>query len=91
MEKHLCCCTRISIYRKLLRKVKGYFTSGNPRTVKLKQNVGASFIIKGVSIILGLIKVPILLSYLDSEKYGVWLTISSILMWIQNFDLGLGH
>ncbi|MDY0173632.1 MAG: oligosaccharide flippase family protein [Bacteroidales bacterium] len=75
----------------MLRKVKGYFTSGNPRTVKLKQNVGASFIIKGVSIILGLIKVPILLSYLDSEKYGVWLTISSILMWIQNFDLGLGH
>ena len=68
-----------------------FFTNGNPRSVKLKKNIGASFIIKGVSIVLGLIKVPILLSYLDSEKYGVWLTIASIIMWVQHFDLGIGH
>jgi O-antigen/teichoic acid export membrane protein len=53
--------------------------------------VGASFIIKGVSIVLGLVKIPILLTYLDSDKYGVWLTIASIIMWVQHFDLGLGH
>jgi O-antigen/teichoic acid export membrane protein len=38
-----------------------------------------------------MISVPILLSYLNAEKYGVWLTISSIVMWVHHFDLGLGH
>ena len=32
-----------------------------------------------------------MLSYLDAEKYGVWLTIASVVMWVNNFDLGLGH
>jgi O-antigen/teichoic acid export membrane protein len=75
----------------LLKHISNFFSSGNPRTVKLKRNVGASFIIKGVSIVLGLVKIPILLTYLDSDKYGVWLTIASIIMWVQHFDLGLGH
>ncbi len=68
-----------------------FFNRGNQRTIKLKKNIGASFIIKGVSIVLSLVKVPILLSYLNAEKYGVWLTIASIIMWVQHFDLGLGH
>jgi len=57
----------------------------------LKKNIAASFVLKAVSIVLSLIKVPILLSYLNSEKYGVWLTIASILDWMSIFDLGLGH
>ena len=76
---------------KLFNFIKNYLTKGNPRSVKLKQNIGASFIIKGISIAIGLVKVPVLLSYLDAEKYGVWLTIASIVMWIHHFDLGLGH
>lgn len=68
-----------------------FLTKGSPRSVKLKKNISASIFIKGVSILLGIIKVPILLDYLDAEKYGVWLTIASIIIWVQHFDLGLGH
>ena len=68
-----------------------FINKGHPRSQKLKKNIGASFILKGISIIISLINVPILLSYLNAEKYGVWLTISSIVMWVQHFDLGLGH
>ncbi|MFI3262642.1 MAG: oligosaccharide flippase family protein [Rikenellaceae bacterium] len=68
-----------------------YIKSGDLRYSNLKKNVFWSFIIKGVSILLGLIKVPILLSYLNPDKYGVWLTVSSIVMWVSYFDLGLGH
>ena len=71
--------------------IKDFFTKGHPRSIKLKRNIGGSFFIKGFSIVLGLIKIPIILAYLDSEKYGVWLTIASIVMWVQQFDLGLGH
>lgn len=71
--------------------VKHFFTSGHPRSQNLKKNIAASFVLKAVSIVLSLIKVPILLAYLNSEKYGVWLTIASILDWMSIFDLGLGH
>lgn len=40
--------------------------------------------------VIELVKVPIILSYLDNTTYGVWLTIVSIIMWTQHFDLGLG-
>lgn len=68
-----------------------FINKGHPRSQKIKKNISASFILKGISIIISLINVPILLSYLNAEKYGVWLTISSIVMWVQHFDLGLGH
>ena len=71
--------------------IKHFFTSGHPRSQNLKKNIAASFVLKAISIILSLIKVPILLAYLNSEKYGVWLTIASILDWMSIFDLGLGH
>ncbi len=71
--------------------LKRLFKPDHPRTQKINKNVAVSFCIKGVSIVLGLITVPILLTYLNPEKYGVWLTIASIVMWVQHFDLGMGH
>lgn len=68
----------------------GSFKSGEGRTQKLKRNVSWSTIIKVGQMLIELVKVPILLSYLNPEKYGVWLTIVSILLWTQQFDLGLG-
>ncbi len=34
---------------------------------------------------------PLTIDYLDKEKNGVWLAISSILGWINFMDIGLGH
>lgn len=65
--------------------------SGESRSVKARKNIIGSFGIKGLAILIGFIKVPIILSYLDAEKYGIWLTIASIVDWVHYFDLGLGH
>ena len=46
---------------------------------------------KGISILIGLLYVPLLLDYLDPERYGIWLTLSSILGWFEFFDIGLGN
>lgn len=35
--------------------------------------------------------VPLLIGYLDSKIYGVWLTILSITSWIGLFDIGIGN
>lgn len=37
-----------------------------------------------------ILSLPIVLDYLDDKLYGVYLTISSIIMWTHNFDFGLG-
>lgn len=75
----------------MVKKIFKYLNSGNLRTQKLKKNVVGSLGIKMFSIVLELIRVPVLLSYLDSNLYGVWLTIVSVLMWTQHFDLGLSN
>lgn len=38
-----------------------------------------------------LLVIPMTINYIDPERYGIWLTISSIVGWIVFFDLGLGN
>ncbi len=68
----------------ILKKI----TRGNDRSVAVKKNIIGSLIIKGFSIAISLLVVPITLGYVNAEMYGVWLTLSSIMMWIYFFDVG---
>lgn len=62
--------------------------SKDKRTATVKKNIIASFAIKGVSIIVSLLLVPMTLGYVSSELYGIWLTLSSVMMWLSFFDVG---
>lgn len=62
--------------------------SKDKRTATVKKNIIASFAIKGVSIIVSLFLVPMTLGYVSSELYGIWLTLSSVMMWLSFFDVG---
>jgi len=64
---------------------------GNARTSLIKKNVLASFFIKAWSALVQLMLVPLTLSCLGVYENGVWLTISSVLLWIDNLDIGLGN
>ncbi len=68
-----------------------YLHSGNQRTQLAKKNIFALFINKGLAIIISLLLVPVTIGYLNTEQYGIWLTLSSIVAWISYFDVGLGH
>jgi len=35
--------------------------------------------------------VPLILSYVDETRYGIWFTLSSIVTWFYVFDIGLGN
>ena len=61
------------------------------RSSLMKKNIIFSFLLKFVDGIIYLLVVPITLDFLDKYSYGIWLTISSILMWINTFDIGLGN
>jgi O-antigen/teichoic acid export membrane protein len=67
------------------------FFKGHTRGAKAKRQVLYSLIIKGISLAIGLLYVPLLLNYLTQEKYGIWLTLTSILGWFSFFDLGMGN
>ncbi len=61
------------------------------RTGTIKKNIIAMFLIKLGNIAINLAYVPVLINTLDQDRYGVWLTITSIITWISYFDIGLGN
>lgn len=63
----------------------------NARTALAVKNIIGSFILKGGSILISFILVPLTLDYLNPYEYGIWLTLNSILSWIYIFDIGLGN
>ncbi|NQU35366.1 MAG: polysaccharide biosynthesis protein [Bacteroidetes bacterium] len=70
---------------------KTFLIIGQSRTVRIKKNIIASFGLKGFSILVGFLLVPLTLNYLSPLKYGIWLTLSSIIGWFGFFDIGLGN
>lgn len=65
-----------------------HFFQGNQRSVTVKKNIVGSFIIKCVSVIVSLLLVPATIGYVNAELYGVWLTVASVMTWINILDLG---
>jgi O-antigen/teichoic acid export membrane protein len=72
-----------------LNYLRGQFTQGHERSVKAKKNILYTFFIKGLSIAISLIVVPLTLNYVNPSRYGIWLTLSSIVGWFSFFDIGL--
>lgn len=49
------------------------------------------FVLKGISILINLAFVPLLLNSLNEQRYGIWITITTIISWFSIFDIGLGN
>jgi len=74
---------------KFQQSITKYFTEGPKRSIKAKKNILASIIIKGLSILISLVLVPLTINYVNPTQYGIWLTLSSIVAWFSFFDIGL--
>lgn len=66
-----------------------FLNKGQNRSVKAKKNIIGAILIKGSSILISLAMVPLTLDYVNPSKYGIWLTLSSIVGWFAFFDIGL--
>lgn len=73
-----------------LKEILNFF-KGKSRGARAKRQALYSLGIKGISLLIGLLYVPLLLNYLTQEKYGIWLTLTSILGWFSFLDLGMGN
>lgn len=61
------------------------------RTALVRKNILLSLFVKGWSALVVFLMVPLTLHCLGTYKNGIWLTISSLLVWIDNLDIGLGN
>jgi O-antigen/teichoic acid export membrane protein len=61
------------------------------RTTKVNLNIAVSFLLKAVSIIVAFLTISFSLKLLDTNKYGIWLAISSTVSWISILDIGLAN
>ena len=71
--------------------IKNLLNKGHSRSVNAKKNILASLVIKGCSIAISLILVPLTIHYVNPTKYGIWLTLSSMVSWFGFFDIGFGN
>ena len=89
--------------RRLLQMLKQYLTiealksfltkrhgnAGRERYRRAGLTASASFISKALTLVISFVSVPLTVHYLGSERYGVWLTIGSLLTWMSMTDFGI--
>lgn len=76
-----------ALKHKLVNKLMG----DNSRSQKIIKNILMSFGVKSGSILVGLVLIPLTINYIDAVQYGIWLTISSVVSWMNFFDIGMGN
>lgn len=58
----------------------------------IASNMIFTFIIKGASLVISLLTIPLFVSYFNNnEVLGVWYTLLSVLTWFLTFDFGIGN
>ncbi|CAM4170053.1 oligosaccharide flippase family protein [Zobellia roscoffensis] len=73
-----------------LDRVKEKILRGDSRSARAKKNILQTIIVKGLGVLIGFLYFPLSLDYLGAEKFGIYLTLLSIVDWFLNFDVGIG-
>ena len=75
----------------ILNKLKSFSKLEDVKTQTVARNVFISFFIKVITILVSFLTIPLVLSFLSTTQYGIWLTLTAILNWFSLFDLGFGN
>lgn len=71
--------------------VKKKLIGGHNRSVKAKKSILGLLLLKGGSIAISFFLVPLTINYVEPTQYGIWITLSSLVAWLNYFDIGFGH
>lgn len=77
--------------RRLIEKARKFFVKGDARSARAKKSVLLSIVIKALGVLIGFAYFPISLDYLGAVKFGIFLTLLSMVDWFLNFDVGIGQ
>ena len=70
-------------------EIRKILFSGDSRTATVKKNAVIMLIIKGLSLLLSLVMLPLTIGYVSSSIYGIFVTLNSVVSWFSFFDVGL--
>jgi O-antigen/teichoic acid export membrane protein len=76
-------------FEKLKALSKTSANRGLERYRRVGITASSSFAAKALNILISFLSVPLTVHYLGAERYGVWLTISSLITWMSMTDFGL--
>jgi O-antigen/teichoic acid export membrane protein len=79
------------MFDKIYLFISNRINRSNERSANVIKNIIASFGIKGISVIVSLLLVPMTINYINPTQYGIWLTLSSVIAWFGFFDIGFGN
>lgn len=55
------------------------------------RNIASVVLFRGGNILVQLILVPVSIKYVSKESYGLWITLSSMITWLNIMDVGLSY
>ena len=64
--------------------------SYSERSQNVKKNIIYSIILKAVGVGLTFILLPLTVHYLTEIEYGIWVTLFSVMNWVNMMDMGIG-
>ena len=67
----------------MVKRIKVIFADEYDRNILL------NYVFKAASILLGLINTRFVLGYLGNSLYGLWVTVTSVVAWMNSGDLEL--
>jgi len=70
--------------------IQVFLRDGHERSINIRKNILLSILLKGASIPVTLLLVPMTINYITPVQFGIWLTISSVIGWMNFFDIGMG-
>src|SRR5438552_374368 len=65
--------------------------SSKERYRRIALTSATSILSKGVSLLTMLISVPLTVNYLGAERFGLWMTVSSLVTFLAFADFGIGN
>lgn len=77
--------------RNIINIVKQKLKVSNERSLKIRNNIILAFLFKGGSMLVNLALVPIIITFVNTTEYGIWLALSSVIAWFGISDIGFGH
>lgn len=77
--------------KNIINRYIAKYKNADERSREAMKNIALSGVMRGANIVAGLLVVPMTINYLNSERYGIWLTLSSIIGWVTFLDLGLSN
>ncbi|MBC3783956.1 lipopolysaccharide biosynthesis protein [Spirosoma utsteinense] len=65
--------------------------SVDARSLIVYKNVFQSVFIKGLSILIGFLTIPLTLTYISVDDFGIWMTITFLTSWFSLVDVSFGN